>query len=620
MLYLDAVLFCLFVWWFSTGLIIYLDGLPRNTFKYSMAFNTLLTGAGLWGLHGSAHDATTHGAYVAFACGVIVWGWQEISFYMGYVTGPRKAPCPEGCGGWNHFIHAVQTSLWHELAIIASAALVVGLTWHAPNQIGTWTFMVLWWMHQSAKLNVFLGVRNLNEEFLPEHLGFLKSFLTKKPMNLLFPVSVTVSTVILVMMVQRAIAPGADNFHRSGATFVATMMGFAILEHWFLVLPLPAAKLWSWSLASRDAKTPFDAVVVAGFLGAGKTTFLRRLLAQSSDAGRTVVLVNDFASVGVDGSLLAGQGADVVELPNGCICCSLKSDLARQLNDVVARYAPQRVLIEPSGVADLASLLRVLNGPDLARVVRSIDVTTVVDAGSFQADFSRMQAHLQAQIMPAGRVVINKADLVPPVLLAMIATTVRGIAPMSIVVGARFGQLDESAILALAARAGVPAAAEAAPSNVLPLHGHDHHAADHRDHGHDHGHRAPPADANEGAHLHYHNPSHDSDHGDYDHAEHDTLGLKAWSTILPSACNAEVLQDLLEAVVNGRYGQVERVKGIAQAGGGWVRFDVAGGCASMAAFAAGKDEAARVIAIGRAVDEERLGAAFQACAVTGEAA
>jgi G3E family GTPase len=98
------------------------------------------------------------------------------------------------------------------------------------------------------------------------------------------------------------------------------------------------------------------------------------------------------------------------------------------------------------------------------------------------------------------------------------------------------------------------------------------------------------------------------------------LGLKSWSGHLPVACDAEILQDVLEAVVSGRFGQVERVKGVAQAGNGWVRFDVAGGRASMAAFAAGKDEAARVVAIGREVDEERLGAAFQACAVTGEAA
>jgi len=641
LMYLDAVLFCLFVWWFSTGAIIYLDGLPRSTFKYSMVGSTIVTFLALRGLKNSAYDTTAHGAYVAFACGVLAWGWQEISFYMGFVTGPRKQPCPEGCSGWKHFLHAIQTSLWHELAIIASACIVVGLTWHAPNQVGTWTFMVLWWMHQSAKLNVFLGVRNLNEEFLPEHLGFLKSFLKKKPMNLLFPVSVTVSTVILVLMVQAAMVPGSDHFHRDGATFVATMMAFAILEHWFLVLPLPAAKLWEWGLASRDEKKPFDAVVVAGFLGAGKTTFMRRLLAQPSDAGKTIVLVNDFAAVGVDGSLLSGQGADVVELPNGCICCSLKSDLSRQLNDVVARYAPARVLIEPSGVADLASLLRVLNAPDLAPVVRSIDVTTVLDAGSFQVDFGRMQDHLAAQIAPAGRVVINKADLVPPVVLALVANTVRSIAPTAIIVGARFGQIDEGAIVNQGERSIAAGATEAAASNVLQLHRHEHHheahdqgandhandlAADHAtDHGHGHAHDEAGVhghgDGHEhDGHGHSHAHHHDHDEPAHVHADEDALGMKAWSAPLPETCDADVLQDVLDAVVKGRFGQVERVKGVVRAGTGWVRFDVAGGRASMTAFAAGKDEAPRVVAIGRAVDEARLEAAFQGCVRKGAAA
>jgi putative photosynthetic complex assembly protein 2 len=617
LMYLDAVLFCLFVWWFSTGAIIYLDGLPRSTFKYSMVGSTIITLLAFKGLKDSAYDVTPHGAYVAFACGVLAWGWQEISFYMGFVTGPRKLPCPEGCSGWRHFVHAIQTSLWHELAIIVSACIVVGLTWHAPNQVGTWTFMVLWWMHQSAKLNVFLGVRNLNEEFLPEHLGFLKSFLKKKPMNLLFPVSVTVSTVILVLMVQAAMVPGSDHFHRDGATFVATMMAFAILEHWFLVLPLPAAKLWEWGLASRDANKPFDAVVVAGFLGAGKTTFLRRLLAQPGDAGKTIVLVNDFAAVGVDGSLLAGQGADVVELPNGCICCSLKSDLSRQLNDMVRRYAPARVLIEPSGVADLASLLRVLNAPDLAPVVRSIDVTTVLDAGSFQVDFGRMQDHLAAQIAPAGRVVINKADLVPPVVLGLVANTVRSIAPAAIIVGARFGQIDEGAIGSHADR-GASGTPDAAASNVLTLHRHEHHHPD----------GAHEADAtSHGGHgdeRHGDSHAHHHDHGDDDaahvHSDEDGLGMTAWSAPMPNECAADVLQDVLDAVVKGRFGQVERVKGVVRAGTGWVRFDVAGGRASMAAFAAGKDEAPRVVAIGRAVDEARLAAAFQSCIRKGAAA
>ncbi len=578
--FLYPALFALFVWWFSTGAIIFLDQLPRRTFKYSMVGATVVLLASFWGIAASAHDTSLAGAYCGFSCGLLAWGWQEISFYMGFVTGPRTAPCPEGCSGWKHFLHAIQTSLWHELAIIAAAGVVTALTWNQPNKVGLWTFMVLWWMHQSAKLNVFLGVRNLNEEFLPDHLAFLRSFLTKKPMNLLFPFSVTISSVICVVMWERAIAPGATHFTQAGGTFVATMMALAILEHWFLVLPLPSATLWHWGLASRAKQRPFAVQVVAGFLGAGKTTYMRRLLAGPAQPGKTVVLVNDFAAVGIDGALLSGQGADVVELPNGCICCSLKADLAKQLQGIVGRFAPDRVLIEPSGVADLASLLRVLNGQALAALVTGIDVTTVLDAGAFLADFARMEGHLQAQIIPAGTVIVNKADLVSPAMLRLVAETVRSLAPDAAILPARFGQTGE-AIAPLPTPVAHPARV-AHPSLHLvhdAAHGHGH------DEAHDHGH------------------------------EHDALGLASWSAILTGDCDADELQNVLHAVLQGTYGQVERMKGVTRAGAGWIRFDVAGGRSSMAAFApSGADEAARVVAIGRHVDEEGLRAALQACA------
>ena len=238
--YLFPALFALVVWWASTVLIIYLDGLPQKTFKYSMIGATIIFGLSLWGLKWSAEDASISGAYWAFTFGLLAWGWQEMSFYMGYVTGPRKAQCPENCRGFRHFGHAVQTSLWHELAIIVAAIAVVALTWGQPNQIGIWTFMVLWWMHQSAKLNVFFGVRNLNEEFLPEHLEFLKGFLNKRSMNLLFPFSVTISTVITALLVVAALDASATPFEMAGYTFLAVLMALAILEHWMLVLPMRA--------------------------------------------------------------------------------------------------------------------------------------------------------------------------------------------------------------------------------------------------------------------------------------------------------------------------------------------------------------------------------------------
>ena len=244
-------LYALFVWWFSTGLIIWLDSLPPRTFRWSMTGGTAVFAASLWGLAASGGDATEMGAYCAFTCAVLAWGWQEMSFFMGYLTGPRKAACPHGCGGWAHFRHGVEACLHHELAIIATAAAVVALTWGAPNQVGTWTFLLLWAMRQSAKLNFFLGVLNLSEEFLPKHLAYLRSFLARKPMNLLFPVSVTAGTVVLTVLVQRATAPGVGEFEAAGLAFLITMLALAVLEHWFLVLPLPFARLWSWVLQLR---------------------------------------------------------------------------------------------------------------------------------------------------------------------------------------------------------------------------------------------------------------------------------------------------------------------------------------------------------------------------------
>jgi putative photosynthetic complex assembly protein 2 len=247
------ILYALFVWWFSTGVIIYLDNLPSRTFRWSMLGATAILAWSLHGLAVSSADATPAGAYAAFTYGLLAWGWQEMSFFMGVVTGPRRQACAEGCSGWRHFGHAIQTCLYHELAIIVAAIAVVALTWGGANQVGLWTFMILWGMRQSAKLNVFLGVLNLNEQFLPPNLAFLKGFLNRKPMNLLFPVSVTVGTVIATILVQRAAAVDARPFAAIGFTFLSTMMILAIIEHWFLVLPLPFAALWNWGLASKTA-------------------------------------------------------------------------------------------------------------------------------------------------------------------------------------------------------------------------------------------------------------------------------------------------------------------------------------------------------------------------------
>lgn len=250
------VLFALFLWWFSTGVILYLNKLPTRTYRWSMLGASLVLAASLYGLWVSSTQPTVNAAYSAFTCALLVWAWLEMSYFMGFITGPRKAPCPAACPNRRRFVLAIRASLYHELSIILISALVVALTWGAPNQVGTWTLLILWWMRWSAKLNLFLGVPNLNEEFLPEHLQFLKTYVAKRPMNVLFPISVTVSTIAAALLVMAALQPGATPFEIAGQVLLASLLALAVIEHWFLVLPLPDAALWSWVLRSESPRAP----------------------------------------------------------------------------------------------------------------------------------------------------------------------------------------------------------------------------------------------------------------------------------------------------------------------------------------------------------------------------
>lgn len=248
--YALAVTFALFLWWFSTGAVLYVVGLPKRTHGWSML---VLSGAALLALIGisvSSANATVLGAYCAFTCALVVWAWHEMSFLTGLMTGPRTTPCPEGSKGWRRLVSASQTLIYHEVAILVTVGLVAALTWGAPNQIALWTLLVLWLMRLSTKFNIFLGVPNLTEEFLPDGLSFLKSYFRKRPMNLLFPISVTVSTIVTWALMEHAILAPSD-FAVAGFTMLAVLMALAVLEHWFLVLPLPVADLWRWGLASR---------------------------------------------------------------------------------------------------------------------------------------------------------------------------------------------------------------------------------------------------------------------------------------------------------------------------------------------------------------------------------
>jgi putative photosynthetic complex assembly protein 2 len=153
--------------------------------------------------------------------------------------------------GWRRVGLAVLAILYHELALIVLGAAIALLSWGQPNQLALWTFAVLWLMRLSAKLNVFLGVRNLNEQFLPEHLRYMHSYFRQRPGNALFPVTVIAITALAAAAWHSAVAGSPSVFDATACSFVAMLLSLALLEHWFMVLPLPSEKLWDWGMRSR---------------------------------------------------------------------------------------------------------------------------------------------------------------------------------------------------------------------------------------------------------------------------------------------------------------------------------------------------------------------------------
>jgi putative photosynthetic complex assembly protein 2 len=247
------LLFTLLIWWGSTGLLLFLATRTALVLGSMLLMSGVCVAAWM-GLLAAADSPTVTGAYLSFSCGLLIWGWIELSYLTGTLTGPADAqvPCPAELRGWRRFFLAIRTSLWHELAVVATGVALVALTWDAPNRVGAEAFLVLWIMRWSAKLNLFLGVPNLNVEFFPPHLRFLESWITRKPMNALFPISVTGATLVFAFVVRAALSAESD-FDRVGEVCVATLLALAVLEHWFLVLPLNDAALWRWALPGRES-------------------------------------------------------------------------------------------------------------------------------------------------------------------------------------------------------------------------------------------------------------------------------------------------------------------------------------------------------------------------------
>lgn len=266
---MTAALIAIFLWWLTTGAILFaVTTLARQRLVLATAAGCLLFG-GLITLHLTAEDLSASGAYFSFLAALGIWGAVEISFLGGLITGPNRKALPPELTGLSRFWSATRVVLWHEIFILALGFLLIMAFAQGGNRIGLITYGILWVMRLSAKLNLYLGVRNTGETMLPAHLRYMSSYFARRSMNLLFPFSITLGTLLSAWLFHKAFADGLDAHQVVGFMLIATIASLAVIEHWFLMLPLPIETLWRWGLRdehaaaqtaiwSTDRSGPFD--------------------------------------------------------------------------------------------------------------------------------------------------------------------------------------------------------------------------------------------------------------------------------------------------------------------------------------------------------------------------
>ena len=257
---LAAILSALFLWWFSTGLILFAVNRAgrggRDGYQTVTVMTVPLLALAVFGVVWSSQQASLLGVYAGFISALGVWGWIELAFLTGVVTGPVRLRFPQGAPEYMRFGLALRSMQHHEIAVLSGFVVLVLLTSGAVNTVGMLTYAVLFFARISAKLNLYLGVPNINVEFLPAPIKHLESYFQIGPMNRFFPLTVTLLTLGLGWWVEQAIT-APDQIAQVGYVLLASLTGLALVEHWFMVVRLPDAVLWRWIIdrtTSRDSR------------------------------------------------------------------------------------------------------------------------------------------------------------------------------------------------------------------------------------------------------------------------------------------------------------------------------------------------------------------------------
>jgi len=253
-----AGLLALFSWWFSTGIILLVVRKADQSTAISrgaiVALSVPLLALGVGGLVLSAGTLSIANVYVGFLSVLLIWGWVELSFLSGLITGPERRTCPDDLQGWPRFVRAWHTLSYHELLLLGGLLLATVATTGAENTIGFWAYLVLFIARISAKLNLFFGVPHINTEFVPAPLEHLKSYFRQGRVTVAFALGVTLLALGTIYFAQGFyFAETAET--KVGFALLSILTALATLEHLLMVIRLQDAKLWRWMLPAPQTTT-----------------------------------------------------------------------------------------------------------------------------------------------------------------------------------------------------------------------------------------------------------------------------------------------------------------------------------------------------------------------------
>ena len=355
--------------------------------------------------------------------------------------------------------------------------------------------------------------------------------------------------------------------------------------------------------------------IFSGFLGAGKTTLIKKLIAEAYTGEQLVLIENEFGEIGIDGGFLQEAGINITEMNSGCICCSLVGDFGKALRQVMDTYHPDRILIEPSGVGKLSDVIRAVQDLQMPDVVLN-GFTTVVDAAKAKMYMKNFGEFFNNQVEHASAIILSRTGGMKQDKLDACVALLREKNPTATIVTTPWDELDGKQLLAAMERRDTLAAAleELAEEQEHHHHHHEHGEEcgcgchDHEHHHHEHG-----EECGYGCHDHEH---HHHEHGEecgcgcHDHEHHHADEVfTSWGRETAHPYEQQELAAALQALDTGDYGQVLRAKGIvAGTDGKWLHFDYVPGEVEVRTGAAGVT--GRLCVIGAELKEDALTSLF----------